>query len=70
MWVGAMIDKEKYNALYEDWIERGAELQAIADLCYEQYTLFCDTDMPEVYGTFLGIHERIEVFLEKDNEDM
>ena len=40
------------------------ELQEIANLLLELYTDINDTAAPEVYGTILGIHERIELFLE------
>ena len=45
-----------------------AELQEIANLLMELYIDCNETAEPEVYGSILGMHERIELFLEdKDN---
>ena len=42
------------------------ELQEIANLLMELYTDINDTAAPEVYGSILGMHERIELFLESE----
>jgi len=41
------------------------EMQAIANMLIDLYTDISETESPEVYGTILGIHERIEVFLQE-----
>ena len=40
------------------------ELQEIANLLLELYTDISETTDPEVYGSILGIHERIELYLQ------
>ncbi|MBE3145025.1 MAG: hypothetical protein IMZ61_14070 [Planctomycetes bacterium] len=40
------------------------ELQEIANLLMELYTDCNETAAPEVYGSILGMHERIELYLQ------
>ena len=57
-------DAEFFRKLSAKYLDMKVEMQKIADLLNELYNDTCDTTEPEVYGTILGIHERIELFLE------
>lgn len=57
-------EAEFFRKLSSRYIDMGVEMRQIADLLNELYNDTCDTTKPNVYGTILGIHERIELFLE------
>lgn len=59
----------KLNELIEQQVERNEELEAemeeVANQLYELYNECNETTEPEVYGTILGLHERLEQFLKR-----
>ena len=57
-------DAEFFRKLSGKYLDMKVEMQEIANLLMELYTDINDTAEPEVYGSILGIHERIELFLE------
>ena len=69
-------DAEFFRKLSAKYLDIKVEMQEIANILMELYTDISDTAEPKVYGSVLGIHERIELFLaaadsgdeEEDNE--
>jgi len=60
-------DKRDIEEVVSTQAERNAELekeiQAVADQLYELYDNYNETALPEIYGSILGLHERLEIVL-------